>query len=93
MYSQHESVWRGNVNCNSQLALNASALTATSGELVVMPDIVPQLAPSLCEDKVSLGLLGGRGESLEEERRASPKVRAAFLRFISKATCCLAHVL
>ena len=94
VYSQHVSVLRGNINYNSQLALNASAFTTTSGEPVVMPDVHSQLAPSLCEGKVcESGLLGAGGVSLEDERHASPKVRAAFLRFISKATCCLAHVL
>ena len=57
-----------------------------------MPDVYPRLA--LCEDKLSLGLLGAGGDSLaSEERHTSPKVSAAFLRLVSKATCCLAHVL
>ena len=93
MYNQHESVLRGNVNYNFQLALNTSTLTATSDELVVTPNVDPQLALSLCEDKLSLGLLGAGGGSLKEEWHTSPKVTAAFLRLVSKATCCLAHAL
>ena len=72
--------------------MNASTLTATSGDLIVTPDVDPWLA--LCEDKLSLGLLGAGGDSLpSEERHTSPKVSAAFLRLVSKATCYLAHVL
>ena len=93
VYNQHESVLRGNVKYNSQLVLNASTLTAMSRELAVTPDVDPQLALSLCEDKVSLGLLGAGGGSLDEEWHTSPKVIAAFLRLVSKVTFCLAHVL
>ena len=72
--------------------MNASTLTSTSGELVVTPDISPRLA--LCEDKLSLGLLGAGGDSLASgEQHTSPKMSAAFLRLVSKATCYLAHVL
>lgn len=74
------------------LALNASTLTATSGELVVTPDVDPQLV--LFEDKLSLGLLGAGSDSLaSEERHTSLKESVAFFRLVSKATCCLAHVL
>ena len=79
VYNQHESVLRGNVNYNFQLALNASTLTPTSGELVVTSDVNPQLALLLCEDKLSLGCLGAGGGSLEEEWHTSPKVTAAFI--------------
>lgn len=58
-------------------------LTATSGELDVVPWVV------LCE---SLGLLCAGGDSLaSEERHISSKLSAAFPRLVSKAACCLAH--
>ena len=74
------------------LALNASTLTATSGELVVMPDVDSQLV--LFEDKLSLGLLGVGSDSLASKKRhTSLKESVAFFRLVSKASCCLTHVL
>ena len=60
MYNQHEPVLRGNVSYIFQLALNASILTATSGELVVTHDVDPNpgtkdvvyLWKSLMESKI-----------------------------------------
>ena len=86
VYTQCESALRGKVNYNSQLALNASTLVATADKLVVRPEVDPKLALSLCEDKLSLGLLGAGRDSLKDKQHTciTPKVTAAF---------CLAHIL